>query len=80
GGHPDDQGVNHRPPTSEDAHENGMGRFAMNRHNGFVNSVFMDGSARSVRLKGLWGLKWHRDFDVQNKSPLWPQWMGGASE
>jgi prepilin-type N-terminal cleavage/methylation domain-containing protein len=80
GGHPDDQGVNHRPPPTEDAHGNGMGRFAMNRHSGFVNGVFMDGSARPVRLKGLWGLKWHRQFDVQNKRPEWPQWMQGMPE
>lgn len=52
----------------------------MNRHSGFVNGVFMDGSARPVRLKGLWGLKWHRQFDVQNKRPEWPQWMQGMPE
>lgn len=80
GGHPTDQGSNHRPPSQEDAHENGMARFAMNRHSGFVNSVFMDGSARSVRLKGLWGLKWHREFDVNNKRPEWPAWMAGMPE
>jgi prepilin-type processing-associated H-X9-DG protein len=57
-----------------------MARFAMNRHSGFLNSVFMDGSARSVRLKGLWGLKWHREFDVNNKRPEWPAWMAGMPE
>jgi prepilin-type processing-associated H-X9-DG protein len=39
-----------------------MGRVCMNRHNGFVNWVFLDGSARKVGLKCLWKLQWHRDF------------------
>ena len=34
----------------------------LNRHNGFVNSIFLDWSARKVGLKELWTLKWHRSY------------------
>jgi hypothetical protein len=40
-----------------------MGRVCVNRHNGFVNWVFLDASARKVPLKCLWKLNWHRAFD-----------------
>lgn len=43
-----------------------MVRVCMNRHSGFVNSVFLDSSARKVPLKCLWKLKWHRQFDVDH--------------
>jgi len=36
----------------------------MNRHNGYVNSLFLDWSARKIGLKELWTLKWHRTFDI----------------
>ncbi|MHC4571007.1 MAG: hypothetical protein ACYS0C_02875 [Planctomycetota bacterium] len=39
-------------------------RVCLNRHNGFVNSAFLDFSARKVGLKELWKLKWHRAFDT----------------
>jgi len=60
-----------------------MGRCAINRHNGCVNSLFLDGSARKVGLKELWTLKWHRSFDTSGRwtvaggvqSTDWPQWM-----
>jgi prepilin-type processing-associated H-X9-DG protein len=42
-----------------------MMRVCMNRHDGFVNSAFLDGSARKVPLKCLWKLKWHRTFDPE---------------
>jgi len=41
-----------------------MNRFCMNRHNGYVNGLFLDWSARKIGLKELWKLKWHREFDV----------------
>jgi prepilin-type N-terminal cleavage/methylation domain-containing protein/prepilin-type processing-associated H-X9-DG protein len=40
-----------------------MRRFCINRHNGYVNSAFLDFSVRSVGLKELWKLKWHRTYD-----------------
>jgi len=41
-----------------------MDRYCMNRHNGYVNSLFLDWSARKIGLKELWTLKWHRTFDI----------------
>ncbi|MGD8501841.1 MAG: type II secretion system protein [Phycisphaerales bacterium] len=55
----------------------------INRHDGGINSLFMDWSVRKVGLKELWTLKWHREFDTANewtkaggvKPEDWPQWM-----
>jgi prepilin-type N-terminal cleavage/methylation domain-containing protein len=80
GGHPEDSGGNNRPPSKMDAHENGMGRFAMNRHSGRVQATFMDLSARAVPLKRLWNLQWHREFDTDAKRPEWPAWMAWMPE
>ena len=52
-----------------------MGRVCINRHSGFLNSAFLDFSARKVGLKELWKLKWHRQFDVNYPPPAWPEWM-----
>jgi prepilin-type processing-associated H-X9-DG protein len=60
-----------------------MGRFCMNRHNGFVNWAFLDGSARKVGIKELWTLKWHRMFVTDGPWTIgggvipgdWPDWM-----
>ncbi len=64
-------------------HGNAIRSFCMNRHNGFVNGVFMDWSVRRVGLKELWKLKWHRRFNVNGpwtkaggvQLSDWPQWM-----
>jgi prepilin-type processing-associated H-X9-DG protein len=48
------------------------------RHNGGVNILFLDLSARKVGLKELWLLRWHRRwFDEPYVRPLpeWPEWM-----
>ena len=66
------QGTNHE-----------MRHFAIDRHNGTVNMVFMDWSVRPVGIKEHWTLKWHRNFDTANRFTLaggvqasdWPQWM-----
>jgi len=50
-------------------------RFCINRHDGFVNGVFLDGSVRKVGLKELWRLKWHQNFNTNYPPPIWPQWM-----
>ena len=52
-----------------------MIRFCINRHDGFVNSVFLDSTVRKVGLKELWKLKWHRSFDLTYPPPDWPDWM-----
>jgi len=64
-------------------HGNAMRNFCVNRHNGFVNSVFMDTSVRRVGLKELWTLKWHRAYDTAGPwtsaggvlQTDWPDWM-----
>jgi prepilin-type N-terminal cleavage/methylation domain-containing protein/prepilin-type processing-associated H-X9-DG protein len=59
--------------------------YAMNRHQGGINSLFMDWSARKVGLKELWTLKWSPDFDMAGpwtkaggvQPDQWPSWMRG---
>jgi prepilin-type N-terminal cleavage/methylation domain-containing protein/prepilin-type processing-associated H-X9-DG protein len=70
------------PPEYEVAAEYvGLGSFCVNRHDGYTNIVFLDGSVRNVGLKELWTLWWHREWeqDWQNRtagSPIdWPEWM-----
>ncbi len=46
-----------------DEYWNGMHRVCINRHDGSINSAFLDASARKVPLKCLWKLRWHRFFD-----------------
>ncbi len=53
-----------------------MKAFCINRHGyGMTNCLFMDWSVRSVGLKELWKLKWHRKFDTNAAPPVWPDWM-----
>lgn len=57
--------------------------FCINRHDGFINGLFMDWSVRRVRLKALWTLKWHPEFDTAGPWTKadgvslqdWPKWM-----
>jgi hypothetical protein len=63
------------PWWGETGLEEDMVRYCINRHNGFVNSAFLDFSARKVGLKELWKIKWHRTFDVNHPPPAWPEWM-----
>jgi hypothetical protein len=76
---------NDEPPAYEGPWvvTNQMGRICMNRHNGFVNWVFLDSSARNVGIKELWTLKWSRRFDTCGPWTVcggvqpeeWPEWM-----
>ncbi len=60
-----------------------MGRFCINRHDEFVNGLFMDWSIQTVGLKQLWTLKWHRLYNTRDfytqaggaTSADWPPWM-----
>jgi len=65
-----------------------MGRYCLNRHDGFVGCLFLDWSARKVGLKELWSLKWHRDYSTAGPwtqaggvlSSDWPEWLRGFKE
>jgi prepilin-type N-terminal cleavage/methylation domain-containing protein/prepilin-type processing-associated H-X9-DG protein len=73
------------PPEYDDVSnsDSGMSFFCINRHDGGINSLFMDWSVRKVGLKELWKLNWHRKFDMEGpwtkaggmKPENWPQWM-----
>jgi prepilin-type processing-associated H-X9-DG protein len=60
-----------------------INHFCINRHDGFSNLLFMDWSARSVGLKELWTLKWHRSFITSGPWTKaggvlpqdWPAWL-----
>ena len=57
---------------------NAIRNFCVNRHNGIVNSVFLDGTVRPVGIKELWQLKWHRLWTEDSLAaglPVWPDWM-----
>jgi len=68
-------------PLSEPS--NRLGDFCINRHDGSVNSLFLDSSVRKVGLKELWTLKWQPDYDTLGpwtkaggvKPEQWPEWM-----
>lgn len=62
------------PPDEESRYE-GMGRFCIDRHRGSINACFMDGSVSKVGLKQLWDQKWHKEYNMNNPLPQWPEWM-----
>ena len=73
-------GSHDSPPEFDDVCEFGpfgvnMQGFCINRHNGFINGLFVDFSARKIGLKELWKLKWHRVFDTHADPPVWPDWL-----
>ncbi|MBN1391803.1 MAG: hypothetical protein JW947_03260 [Sedimentisphaerales bacterium] len=49
----------------------------INRHNGSINCLFMDFSARRVGLKELWVLKWSRTYNACNS--IWTVCGNGGS-
>jgi prepilin-type N-terminal cleavage/methylation domain-containing protein/prepilin-type processing-associated H-X9-DG protein len=86
GGGPYEEGRRGNPPAFDGAWSGAdaeMEHFCINRHGGRVNLVFMDWSVRSVDLKQLWKLKWHRRFDTAGPWTRtggcapgdWPAWM-----
>ena len=52
-----------------------MDRYVINRHQGYINGLFLDWSVRKIGLKELWTLKWHRVFDINGPWTL----AGGAT-
>jgi prepilin-type N-terminal cleavage/methylation domain-containing protein/prepilin-type processing-associated H-X9-DG protein len=71
------------PPPREFITGGESNAFCINRHEGYVNGLFLDWSVRKVGLKELWTLRWSRDFDRAGrwtkaggvKPEDWPQWM-----
>jgi prepilin-type processing-associated H-X9-DG protein len=70
-----------RPPEydgqfyySKPMNVNEIRNFCANRHNGAVNVLFLDFSARKVGLKGLWTLKWCRAWGCPSVYPLPNEW------
>jgi prepilin-type N-terminal cleavage/methylation domain-containing protein/prepilin-type processing-associated H-X9-DG protein len=50
--------------------------FAMARHRKGIQVLFFDGSVRTSTARGVWSLKWHREYDPQAASRLtFPEWM-----
>jgi len=65
-----------------------MRHFCIDRHNGSINSNFLDWSVRKVGLKELWTLKWHKEFPTNGAWTKsggatladWPDWMRDFKE
>jgi prepilin-type N-terminal cleavage/methylation domain-containing protein len=47
-----------------------MARFCLDRHNRAIQASFVDGSARLVKVSGLWDLQWHQAFRRTNNVTL----------
>jgi prepilin-type N-terminal cleavage/methylation domain-containing protein/prepilin-type processing-associated H-X9-DG protein len=60
--------------------DNAMQLFNVDRHKDNVNVVYLDGSSSKVTLKGLWRLKWHKNFTTQGYTGTWPTWMRSMKE
>jgi prepilin-type N-terminal cleavage/methylation domain-containing protein/prepilin-type processing-associated H-X9-DG protein len=66
----------------------GIPTFCINRHNGYINGLFMDWSVRKIGLKELWTLKWDDQFDTSGRWTKaggvqpddWPKWMRGFKD
>ena len=56
-----------------------MSMVCINRHRGNINVAFVDGSVRSVGLKEIWKLHWHRAWSTDKRlltpTNAWPDWM-----
>jgi prepilin-type N-terminal cleavage/methylation domain-containing protein/prepilin-type processing-associated H-X9-DG protein len=73
------------PPRREGA---GFQTFCINRHNGNINSLFLDWSVKRVGLKELWTLKWDDHSDTTGPWTKaggvmpddWPEWMRGFKD
>ena len=69
-----------KPPRWEGV---GSQTFCINRHNGYINGLFLDWSVRRIGLKELWTLKWDDQSDTTGpwtkaggiQPSDWPEWM-----
>jgi prepilin-type N-terminal cleavage/methylation domain-containing protein/prepilin-type processing-associated H-X9-DG protein len=67
---------NDQPPPYKGAWQSentGLARFCLDRHNGYINAVYLDGAVNKIGLKELWLKKWHRNYIPEE--PVWPDWM-----
>jgi prepilin-type N-terminal cleavage/methylation domain-containing protein len=53
-----------------------MAHFCLDRHDGFINMLFMDYSVRKIKIPQLWDFPWHRGFDFEDAPtahnfPIW---------
>jgi prepilin-type N-terminal cleavage/methylation domain-containing protein len=56
-------------------------RVCIDRHDGAINVVFLDQSIKKVGLKGIWSLKWSREWKTGILPPnAWPEWMKGFND
>ncbi|MHC4112215.1 MAG: type II secretion system protein [Planctomycetota bacterium] len=75
------------PPSQEDEVckilNQTISPFCINRHDGYINGLFMNWSVRKVGLKELWTLKWHTQYNTAGpwtkaggvQPEDWPTWM-----
>ena len=80
GGHPYDTDQPYGDPPPEVPNGNGMNRFCLDRHNGYVEVAFVDLHVESVSLKQLWKLRWSNNFDSSGFKGSWPGWMDHIPE
>ncbi len=54
-----------------------MGHFCVLRHDGGINGVFLDGSAKRIELQCLWYLKWNQLSDIEDAPTYedFPDWL-----
>ncbi len=67
--------IDEPPLYADQAHSGDWGdkneiqHFCINRHNGFINLLFVDFTVRQVGLKELWTLQWNRHWEKKLKPP-----------
>ncbi len=54
-----------------------MAHFCLVRHDGAINGVFLDGSAKRIELQCLWYLKWNRLSETEDAPTYeeFPNWL-----
>jgi hypothetical protein len=58
-----------------------MKRCCINRHSYKVNASFLDLSVKTIELKCLWNLKWHKKWKSDAfPDGGWPEWMAQLPE
>jgi len=65
--------------------ESHMSRFCKDRHNGYIDILFLDYTVRKIGLKEMWLLKWNRSTELDGEWTTeggvdpgdWPDWMQG---